>query len=66
MINQASEVRPPAINVATDMSARRQDTDRSQRDVCRYALRRGLGTCEITYDGRRDSFRDEEGAEYVV
>lgn len=32
----------------------------------RYALRRGLGTWEVTYEGRRDSFSDEQGAEYVV
>ena len=32
----------------------------------RYALRRGLGTWEVTYEGRRDSFSDELGAEYVV
>jgi hypothetical protein len=32
----------------------------------RYALRRGLGTWEVTFEGRRDSFRDEQGAEYVV
>jgi hypothetical protein len=31
-----------------------------------YALRRGLGTWEVTFEGRRDSFRDEQGAEYVV
>jgi hypothetical protein len=27
--------------------------------VRRYALRRGLGTWEVTYEGRRDSFRDD-------
>jgi hypothetical protein len=32
----------------------------------RYALRRGLGTWEVTFEGRRDSFSDEQGAEYVV
>jgi hypothetical protein len=31
-----------------------------------YALRRGLGTCEVTFEGCRDSFGDEQGAEYVV
>lgn len=34
--------------------------------VRRYALRRGLGTWEVTYEGRRDSFRDQQDAEYVV
>jgi hypothetical protein len=48
------------------MNASRQNTDRSQRDGCQYALRRGLGTWEVTYAGERDSFRDEQGAEYVV
>jgi hypothetical protein len=32
----------------------------------RYGLRRGLGTWEVTFDGQRDSFRDEQGAGYVV
>jgi len=32
----------------------------------RYALRRGLGTWEVTFEGERDSFPDEQGAEYVV
>jgi hypothetical protein len=34
--------------------------------VSRYALRRGLGTWEVTFEGRRDSFSDEQGADYVV
>src|ERR1022692_5315058 len=34
--------------------------------VGRYAVRRGLGTWEVTFEGRRDSFSDEQGAEYVV
>ncbi len=41
-------------------------TDWSRPDGRDYALRRGLGTWEVTYEGRRDSFRDEQGAEYVV
>ena len=48
------------------MNASRRNTDHSERDGCQYALRRGLGTWEITYEGRRNSFRDEQGAEYVV
>jgi len=47
------------------MDASRQDSDLEPR-VGRYALRRGLGTWEVTYEGQRDSFRDEQGAEYVV
>jgi hypothetical protein len=47
------------------MKAGRQNTELEQRGG-RYALRRGLGTWEVTYEGRRDSFRDEQGAEYVV
>jgi hypothetical protein len=42
-----------------------QNTKRDLR-VGRYALRRGLGTWEVTFEGRRDSFRDEQGTEYVV
>ena len=37
-----------------------------QDRVGRYALRKGLGTWEVTFEGRRDSFSDEQGAEYVV
>jgi hypothetical protein len=66
MINQPSEARLPAISVTTDMNASRQNTDRNQRDGCQYALRRGLGTWEVTYEGGRDSFSDEQGAAYVV
>jgi hypothetical protein len=47
------------------MKAGRQNTELEHRGG-RYALRRGLGTWEVTYEGRRDSFRDERGAEYVV
>jgi len=47
------------------MKASRQ-TAEPQDLARRYALRRGLGTWEVTFEGRRDSFRDEQGAEYVV
>jgi hypothetical protein len=33
---------------------------------CPYALRRGFGTWEVTFEGERDSFKEEQGAEYVV
>jgi hypothetical protein len=36
------------------------------RRVGQYAVRRGLGTWEITFAGRRDSFVQQQGAEYVV
>ena len=48
------------------MKTNRQNTDHNHWNGCQYALRRGLGTWEVTYEGRRDSFRDEQGAEYVV
>jgi hypothetical protein len=47
------------------MKASRRNTESEQR-IGQYALRRGLGTWEVTFEGRRDSFRDERGAEYVV
>ena len=47
------------------MRAGRQDAELEGRDG-RYALRRGLGTWEVTFEGRRDSFSEEQGAEYVV
>jgi hypothetical protein len=36
------------------------------RTECQYVLRRGLGTWEVTFEGRRDSFREEQGAEYMI
>ena len=43
-----------------------RDNDEREVRARRYALRRGLGTWEVTFEGRRDSFTDEQGAEYVV
>jgi hypothetical protein len=37
-----------------------------EHHAVRYGLRRGLGTWEVTFEGQRDSFRDEQGADYVV
>jgi hypothetical protein len=37
-----------------------------EQQVGGYGLRRGLGTWEVTFEGQRDSFRDEQGADYVV
>ena len=47
------------------IKASRRNTEPEQR-IGQYALRRGLGTWEVTFDGRQDSFRDEQGAEYAV
>ena len=47
------------------MKTSRQNDER-EHPIGRYALRRGLGTWEVTFEGRQDSFRDEQGAEYVV
>src|ERR1017187_4970274 len=55
---------PRRLKSAT-MRAGRQNAECEDR-VGRYALRRGLGTGELTFEGRRDSFSDEQGAEYVV
>jgi hypothetical protein len=38
----------------------------AKSEIRHYALRRGLGTWEVTFEGRRDSFADQQGAEYVV
>ena len=46
------------------MKASRRNTEPGQR-IAEYAWRRGLGAWEVTFEGRRDSFRDEQGAEYV-
>jgi hypothetical protein len=47
------------------MKASRRNTESEPR-VGEYTLRRGLGTWEVTFEGRRDSFRNEPGAEYVA
>jgi hypothetical protein len=53
-------------NAKKDMKANLLITDRNRQDRCRYALRRGLGFWELTYEGRRAIFKDELGALYVA
>ena len=43
-----------------------QTTDHRQRDGHRYALRRGLGYWELTFEGRPAIFKHELGALYVA
>jgi hypothetical protein len=44
----------------------RQTTNRNNRDEGEYALRRGLGFWELTFEGRRAIFKQEQGALYVA
>ena len=43
-----------------------ETTDRNLRDEPPYALARGLGFWEVTFEGRHATFKNEEGAPYVA
>src|ERR1039457_3647279 len=44
----------------------RKSAHRNPRDERRYALCRGLGFWELTFEGRHAVFKHEQGALYVV
>ena len=48
------------------MKLNRQTTDHNPRDERQYALRRGLGFWELTFEGRQAIFKHELGALYVA
>jgi hypothetical protein len=48
------------------MRTRQQTADHNQRDGRQYALCRGLGFWELTFEGRHAIFKHEQGALYVV
>jgi hypothetical protein len=48
------------------MRTRQLTNDSRQRDEHRYALRRGLGFWELTFEGRQAIFKHELGALYVA
>ncbi len=48
------------------MKTNRKITDHNHRDKRQYALRRGLGFWEVTYEGPRAIFKHELGALYVA
>ena len=48
------------------MRTRQQTTDRNHRGGRQYALCRGLGFWELTFEGRHAIFKHEQGALYVV
>ena len=58
-------MKPPAQHRKQDMNTSQMTTDHRQRDGHRYALRRGLGFWELTFEGRRAVFKHEQGALYV-
>jgi hypothetical protein len=43
-----------------------ETTDRNQRDEPQYALCRGLGFWDLTFERRQATFKHEEGAPYVA
>jgi len=57
---------PPAKQRKQDMRTIQQTTDRNQRDGRQFALRRGLGFWELTFEGRQAIFKHELGALYVA
>ena len=48
------------------MKTNAHNADKEARPGPQYALRRGLGTWEVTFEGGRDSFVEQRGAEYVT
>jgi hypothetical protein len=48
------------------MKTNHASTDRSHRDGSQYALRRGAGCWNLTFQGRQSVFRHELGALYVA
>ena len=62
MKSMKSEVGSPETEGETRIARIATET----RTECQYVLRRGLGTWEVTFEGRRDSFREEQGAEYMI
>jgi len=57
---------PSAKHRKQEMKTRQLTTDHRQRDAHRYALRRGLGFWELTFQGRQAIFKHEQGALYVA
>ena len=55
---------PPAKHRKQDMKTRQQTTDHNSQ--ARYALCRGLGFWELTFEGRQAIFKHELGALYVA
>jgi len=56
---------PPAKHRKQDMTTKLQASNRHYRDERQYALRRGLGFWELTFEGRHAIFKHELGALYV-
>ena len=56
----------PTIRVTTVMRTRQLTTDHRQRAERRYALYRGPGVWELTFEGRPTIFKHEQGALYVA
>ena len=63
-------MKSPAKHRKQDMRARQLTTDHRQRirdyERHEYALRRGLGFWELTFEGRQAIFKHEQGALYVA
>src|ERR1039458_5227092 len=57
---------PPARHRKHDMKTRQLTTHHRQLDEHRFALRRGLGFWELTFEGQRAVFKHDQGALYVA
>jgi hypothetical protein len=57
---------PPAKHGKQNMTTKLQTNNRNHRDERQYALRRGLGFWELTFEGRGAIFKHELGALYVA
>ena len=59
-------MKPPAKHRKQSMKTSRQIDDRNHRNQHEYALRRGMGFWQLTFDGRQAIFKHELGALYVA
>ena len=59
-------MKPRAKHRKQDMKMNRQSNTHNQRDEHEYALRRGLGFWELTFERRRAIFKHELGALYIA
>ena len=59
-------MKPPAKHRKQDMKTNQQTTDHKHQNGRQYALCRGLGFWELTFEGRKAIFKHEQGALYVA
>src|ERR1017187_4118750 len=59
-------MKSPAQHRKQDMRSRQLTSDNRQQDEHRYALCRGLGFWELTFESRKAIFKNEQGALYAA